>query len=187
MNGIRKFSSRILLTLLSGLVSVTISFGQLSVNTVINPPFPTNLDYYIDDLSNLYLNIINTDPGTTYRYRLEADIFGPAGITAHISYLGEPITILPLETDFYTGLQLQMLGSSSDGFENTNNLSSEQLNAITINHALPEGAYSICISAFDENGNRLSDASEGCASFDIVYIDRPEIVLPVLEDFMFFR
>ena len=55
MNGIRKFSSRILLTLLSGLVSVTISFGQLSVNTVINPPFPTNLDYYIDDLSNLYL------------------------------------------------------------------------------------------------------------------------------------
>ncbi|MBP6681624.1 MAG: hypothetical protein KA166_10540, partial [Saprospiraceae bacterium] len=185
MNGIRKFSSRILLTLLSGLVSVTISFGQLSVNTVINPPFPTNLDYYIDDLSNLYLNIINTDPGTTYRYRLEADIFGPAGITAHISYLGEPITILPLETDFYTGLQLQMLGSSSDGFENTNNLSSEQLNAITINHALPEGAYSICISAFDENGNRLSDASEGCASFDIVYIDRPEIVLPVLEDYVF--
>ena len=109
MNGIRKFSSRILLTLLSGLVSVTISFGQLSVNTVINPPFPTNLDYYIDDLSNLYLNIINTDPGTTYRYRLEADIFGPAGITAHISYLGEPITILPLETDFYTVMVLKTL------------------------------------------------------------------------------
>ena len=116
------FISRILLSLLSGMLSVTTTFGQLSVNTVINPPYPTNLDYYIDDLSNLYLNVVNTDPATTYRYRLEADISGPAGITAHIRYLGEPITILPLETNFYTGLQLQMLGSSSDGFENTNNL-----------------------------------------------------------------
>lgn len=178
-------NKRVLLSLISGLVSISISFGQLSVNTVINPPYPTNLDYYVDDLSNLYLNIVNTDPGTTYRYKLEADIYGPAGITAHIRYLGEAITILPLETHFYTGLQLQMLGSSSDGFENTNNLSAEQLDAITINHALPEGEYRICISAFDEDGNRLSDATEGCASFDIVYIDRPEILLPALDDYVF--
>lgn len=177
--------SKILMCLVAGMMSASTSLGQLSVNTVINPPYPTNLDYYIDDLSNLYLNIVNTDPATTYRYRLEADIFGPAGITAHIRYLGEPITILPLETHFYTGLQLQMLGSSSDGFENTNNLTAEQLNAITINHALPEGEYRLCISAFDENGDRLSPASEGCATFNIVYIDRPEIVLPVLDDYVF--
>ncbi len=177
--------SKILMCLVAGMMSASTSLGQLSVNTVINPPYPTNLDYYIDDLSNLYLNIVNTDPATTYRYRLEADIFGPAGITAHIRYLGEPITILPLETHFYTGLQLQMLGSSSDGFENTNNLTAEQLNAITINHALPEGEYRLCISAFDENGNRLSPASEGCATFNIVYIDRPEIVLPVLDEYVF--
>ncbi|MFZ1676269.1 MAG: hypothetical protein WAT91_03295 [Saprospiraceae bacterium] len=160
-------------------------FSQLTINTVINPPFPTDLDYYIDDLSNVYINIVNTDPSSTFRYRLEADIQGPTGITANIRYLGQTITIGPGQTQFYSGMQLRDLGMSSGGIENTHNLTEEQMSAISINHALPEGAYTICFRAFDENDNSLSDPSEGCASFELVYIDRPEIVLPIDEAFVF--
>ncbi|MBK8108879.1 MAG: hypothetical protein IPK46_00315 [Saprospiraceae bacterium] len=117
--------------------------AQLSINTVINPPYPTDLDYYLDDLSNVYINITNTT-STPYSFRFSATITGPAGIEANIQYLGAPIAISPGQTLLFTGNQISELGSTTGGIENTNNLSAEQLEAITVNHVLPEGNYTLC-------------------------------------------
>ena len=151
--------------------------AQLSVNTTINPPYPTDLDYYLDDLSNVFININNTS-ASSYQFRISARITGPAGIEASISYLGAPIPIGPGQTLLYTGNQIAALGSTTGGFENTNNLSAEQLEAITLHHVLPEGNYTICFFAYDINEQLLSDPSTGCAQFTISYIERPQIVLP---------
>ena len=103
--------------------------AQLSINTVINPPYPTDLDYYLDDLSNVFINITNTT-ATPYSFRFSATITGPAGIEANIQYLGAPIAINPGQTLLFTGNQISELGSTTGGIENTNNLSAEQLEAI---------------------------------------------------------
>lgn len=155
--------------------------AQLSINTVINPPYPTDLDYYLDDLSNVYINITNTT-ATTYNFRFSATITGPAGIEANIQYLGAPIAISPGQTLLYTGNQISELGSTTGGIENTNNLSAEQLEAITLNHVLPEGNYSICFFAYNEAEQLISDPSSGCASFTVTYIERPQIVMPENEE-----
>ncbi|HRG21712.1 MAG TPA: hypothetical protein PLQ57_11805 [Saprospiraceae bacterium] len=151
--------------------------AQLSINTVINPPYPTDLDYYLDDLSNVYINITNTT-ATPYNFRFTATITGPAGIEANIQYLGAPIAISPGQTLLFTGNQISELGSTTGGIENTNNLSAEQLEAISLNHVLPEGNYTLCFFAYNEAEQLISDPSSGCANFTITYIERPQIVMP---------
>lgn len=158
--------------------------AQLNINTIILPPYPTQLDYYLDDLSLLVLNVTNTDLTNVYKFRFEAVITGPSGITATVRYLGMPIDIQPGQTLHFTGTDLRDLGTTSDGFENTHNLSDAQLQAITFNHALPEGDYTICFFARNEVGDLISDPSNGCSDFEITYIDRPELLLP-FDDFYY--
>jgi hypothetical protein len=149
------------------------------------PPYPTNLDYYTDDLSLLVLTVINTDMVNPHMYRLEADIMGPRGITANIRYLGSTTIIQPGESQMYNGTELRELGMSSDGIEHTDNLTEEQQLAITINHALPEGDYTICFKAYDDLGVLISDPSTGCSDFTIQYVDRPEVIVPTMHEYVF--
>lgn len=155
--------------------------AQLTVNTVITPPYSSDLDFYVDDLSNVFITIQNTT-GSTYRFRFMARITGPSGIEANIQYLGEPLEITGFQTRMFNGNQLIDLGSSTGGFENTNNLTDEQLNAIDLHHAIPDGDYTICFSAIDEAGNLISDPSTGCADFTVSFIERPQIVMPSDEE-----
>jgi hypothetical protein len=175
------------LILATALMAFMLSIGpvkvaaQLTVNTVITPPYSSDLDFYIDDLSNVFITIQNTT-GNTYRFRFTARITGPSGIEANIQYLGEPLEIAGFLTRMFTGNQLSDLGSSTGGFENTNNLTDEQLNAINLHHAIPDGDYTICFSAVDETGNLISDPSTGCADFTVSFIERPQIVMPADEE-----
>lgn len=175
----KRFGLLLVLTMISCCLSAL--KAQLTINTTINPPYPTDLDYYLDDLSNVFINITNTS-ATTHQFRFSALIAGPAGIEANVGYLGAPIAIGPGQTLLYTGNQISALGSTTGGFENTNNLSPEQLEAITLHHILPEGNYTICFFAYDANEQLLSDPSSGCAQFEISYIERPQIVLPSQDD-----
>lgn len=152
--------------------------AQLSVNTVISPPYPTDVDYYLDDLSNLYVSIINTDLSRSFTYRLSAEITGPGGISGRVNYQGDYFTINPGQSTFFNGLQLRDLGMQSEDIRYSSSLTPQQERAILLNRVLPEGNYTICIFAYDQDDNLISSPSEGCADFYIQYLERPEIIIP---------
>lgn len=159
--------------------------AQIHIETIILPPYPTQLDYYTDDLSQLLLMIRNTSVTSAYAYRLEADIIGPGGISANVRYLSTIGVIQPGEIQNFNGAQLRELGMSSDGIAQTDNLTEEQRIAIAVQHALPEGDYTICFKAFNELGDLISDPSSGCTDFQIQYIDRPEMIVPAMDEIVY--
>lgn len=158
------------------LLSICTLKAQIAINTAISPPYPTDLDYYIEDLTFVYVSLNNTT-ATSQTFYLKTVVYGPSQLQATIDYL-VPFTLAAGETRVYDGRQLAEFGRTTDGFSNTNNLSEEQIQAITINRALPEGNYQICFEAYDENDVLISDPSSGCSDFEITYVDRPWIFTP---------
>ena len=148
-------------------------------NIFISAPYPISLDAYLD---NLELGIIQV----TSSYTEERPVYfsfsfretsGLVSLTSDET-LNDPVFIQP-GINIFTPEQVQNLFAdfTSDNF-NVTGLTQEEQNAILLNRQIPEGEYEICLFAFDELGNPLSDQNIDCFTFDVIYGERPNIWYP---------
>ena len=159
----------------------TISFGQsLDISIEIAPPYPVELDYYLENADNLFItmtNKLNTSQDVYYQVRLTGD----NGIDLHTfpSYKpGSPVTFQPFETKMYTGTNMSMdFPFSYPDDIDISSLTQEQYDFITFYRSLPEGTYELCVRALDYTTD--VPISVGCsASFQVLYADAPYIYMP---------
>lgn len=147
----------------------------------LSPPYPTNLDAYVDFLDQGIIEITNSNDQALEVY-FEVSLIestGKINITSN-GILGTPITIEP-GSNLLTPNDIEdIFGGLTESELITGGLSQAERDAIIINRQMPEGSYQLCIKAFDENGLPLSDpAMDGCTSFDVYFAERPVILLPV--------
>jgi len=152
----------------------------IEVTLQIIPPYPTTLDYYLNNLDqglvqvnnssladiDVYFRVSFKDEGN--RIRLE----GPNRPSEFITF-PPGVTLLTSENirDIYSEIGESDFQSSG--------LTEPQRNAIASSKQLPEGEYTLCIYAFDANMRRISDPEGmGCASFRINSTERPIITFP---------
>ena len=164
----------------------------IETEILITPPYPTNLDSYLDRIDLGVVQVTNfeaTNQEVYFSFTFE-ETSGLISINTD-GIVNEPVIIAP---------GISILGSDEiqDIFSEftsddlvISGLSQEQQNAILLNRQIPEGEYRICLKAFDVNGIPLSDPSLGCLTFDVFYGERPTIFTPyddevINTDFMFF-
>lgn len=180
---------RLRIALLTGLIFVTLNFVKaqvypIEINLILSPPFPTNLDAYEAYLEQGIIQLTNTT-GTAIEAFFQASFEEESGRVSvgTDGILGEPITINP-GTTILTPMETQDLfaGVSNDNIT-INGLSSAEQQAILISRQIPEGNYRICLTAFDINGQPLSDPDKNaCTELDITFPERPIIDIPQNED-----
>ncbi len=161
--------------------------GQaLEIQITMSPPFPTNLDAYVDRLEDGVFVVRNTTNAPVEAF-FEASLIERNGLLSITTngVLSQSIIIGAQETLILSPMEVQDIfsGLKESNFVNTG-LSREQLNNIYLSRQMPEGSYELCVKAFDANQNLLSDPSLGCASFEVLYPERPIIEMPFNEDFV---
>lgn len=151
---------------------------ETSVN--LAPPYPTNLDAYVDLMQQGIIEVTNTSNGsidTYFEVRLE-ETSGKLSIASD-GILGTPITIDPGLTMLSPQEIEELFMDLTDADFQTSGLSQAEREAILLNRQMPEGSYKICIEAFTETGEPLSDPSiDGCTYFDLFFAERPIITSP---------
>ena len=151
----------------------------IEVTISVLPPYPANLDAYVDYLEQNLVQITNSTNQAMDVY-FEASFQETSGRVSVKSngLLGPAIRVEP-------GINLLSPGDIRDLFADIgtsdfdiNGLSREQIDAILLNRQIPEGEYQLCLRAFDEMGQPLSDPSQGCTQFPVTFPERPQIMMP---------
>ncbi|MCB0603166.1 MAG: hypothetical protein KDC28_18135, partial [Saprospiraceae bacterium] len=151
----------------------------IEVSITVSPPYPANLDAYVDYLEQNLVQITNTTSQAMEVY-FEAGFQETSGRISINSngILGPAIRVEP-------GLNLLSPDDISDLFAdigssdfNINGLSQQQIDAIILNRQIPEGEYRLCLRAFSELGQPLSDPALGCTEFPVTFPERPQIIMP---------
>ncbi|MEZ5049601.1 MAG: carboxypeptidase regulatory-like domain-containing protein [Saprospiraceae bacterium] len=154
----------------------------LEIQVNLPAPYPSNLDAYADYLEYGVFQVTNTNPNSVEAYFsfLIKENSGLITISSN-GILSTPVEISS-GVNILTPSQVQGIftGFTEDNL-NTAGLSQAQRDAILLNRQLPEGSYTICITAFDAVGNPLSDPDgmNTCQYFDIYYAERPIILNPI--------
>jgi hypothetical protein len=156
--------------------------NPIVIQTVLTPPYPV---YYGDfvKLTNL-ANIVvqNTDLQNSYtiRFRMELDGGNGINLTLPQSIIPvNPISLSPGEVKVLTNDDLQSIyqGIGVDNIE----LSGVDLQKVIESQRIPDGVYSLCIQAFDnETVKPLSmSISGGCSNKMIIStLEPPTIISP---------
>lgn len=145
----------------------------------IFPPYPVELDAYAEPLERGILTVTNN--GTVaHNVRFQLQINGPQGISAESVNPTSSTRIEPGQTIVFNRANSDELGIElSESNFSTTNLSQAQRDNIIRTRVLPEGRYTICITAFDrDSGARLSAPGAGCSEIEIIYPERPIILTP---------
>ena len=152
------------------------------LNLSVAPPYAIELEAYLEYDFNVIMGVTNTaqtQKTIFFSAALEAD-YGFNAVTNDNS-MKEYIVLEPGENRTFTGDQLgELYAGFTEADINTSGISSEQLDLIYTNRILPEGEYTLCLVARDSlTGDPLSEGTPlGCASFEIVFPDRPIITHP---------
>ena len=155
--------------------------GQtLDIQLTISPPYPSNLDAYVDRLELGILSVENTTSNPVEAF-FEATLEETSGrfSVQTDGILGESVTI-ESGLNILSPIDVQTIfaGLSENDFTTTG-LTQTQIDAIYLSRQMPEGSYRICIRAFDANGTLISNDGIGnCAEFDIQFPERPIILSP---------
>ncbi|MEL6987459.1 MAG: hypothetical protein AAGK97_06475, partial [Bacteroidota bacterium] len=173
--------SKIIFGFLTFILSYNLSIGQdLNIQLTISPPYPSNLDAYVDRLELGILSVDNTtnNPIEAYFQAVLEETSGRFSVQTD-GILGDPVTIEPgLSILSPIDIQTIFAGLSENDFTTTG-LTQQQIDAIYLSRQMPEGNYRLCIRAFDEIGNLISNNLEdNCTEFEILYPERPVIISP---------
>lgn len=171
--------------LIAALLCTTMAHAQpqqVSVSLVLMPPYPIHADEVLDMGDNTLLSLQNNNPFESQTLYLSSVLNGSSGVqirTREEARPQTPIELAPGAALLITGSELQAL---------YNNYSEGELlyTGITLDdlindNTLPEGVYTLCVSAHDfYSGLLLSGPSPlGCSSpFVVVNADPPIITSP---------
>ena len=173
----------IILTIILSLLSLCKLQSQdyfIETNLLLAPPYPSNLDAYIDYLEEgiIEVNNFNNTPEEVFFSVLFEETSGLISINTN-GVLGESVLLQP-GVNIFTPEDIEtVFGGLTEENLVINGLSPEEQNAILLNRQMPEGNYRICITAFDETGTAISDPSQACVEFDIFFAERPIINSPI--------
>ena len=176
-NTLKRILTIILIIIISIASKKNIFAQDISINVLLEQPYPLELSAYTDLGDRLIVNITNTSAGS-HNIRFELNISGPNGLElpAH-SDLSNPFNIESGQTVEMNGDELWEYINFSEEDVEFGDYSRED---IMTSGMLPEGEYNLCLSAFDlESGERLSNGEpDDCFTFNLNYAERPIIILP---------
>jgi len=179
--------------LILGMIGVGIILGvqrsvaqtyPIEVNLQIPPPYPSNLDAYFDYLDRGLVQIYNTNTTSMevfFKVRLaeENNLISLSGPETQ----NESITISPGMNLLSSSQVREIFANISENDFHSNGLSDQQWTDFQLSKQLPEGAYSMCIYAYNEQNVLVSDPEgNGCMNFEITFAERPIISSPWDED-----
>ena len=166
------------------LVAAVFSFARiyaqnypLQISAQLVPPFSGYVpDYAVPGEEKFKLLCLFTDfTEPSYNFKLKIRIQGQ-GVTLQSKsyYFAGPFNITP-------GAPIQLSGADLAGLLNTNNLDFSGITLADYNHRkiLPEGFYSICVTAYDFNNPvPIQVSNEACAFAWFTLSDPPLLDLP---------
>ncbi len=170
-----------ILAIILSVFSATYSVAQYTIETniLLAPPYPTNLDAYIDYLEEgiIEVNNLSNEAQEVYFSLLFEETSGLVRVDTD-GILNEPILMQP-GINIFTPQDIESVfgGLTMDNLM-ISGLSQAEQNAIILNRQMPEGNYRICIQAFNDLGNPLSNPAGGCFDFDVYFAERPIILIP---------
>ena len=138
----------------------------IQINTVVPPPYPQTYEEAISVGENSTIIVQNTDQSTTYEVKLSVEVEGDNGISFRTLPQATPVAPLVLAPGETRNLSSQELESLYANY-NENDIQYEGFNAqeMAQNPYLPEGNYTICITALDYNTSAQlsSPQMSGCS------------------------
>lgn len=164
------------------LCALTVSAQQqpVQVSVALAPPYPTHWEDYAQMKGQIVVTLTNTSQ-TFLQLRLVPTVTGMSnGVSATLKpgyRPATPLTLGPLETKVLTGGQLQALnmGLSLQHLD----VKGVDIQQIIKTETVPEGAYDLCVRAFDFNSStQLSKDGIGCSPFNITWYDPPVVINP---------
>ncbi|MBR9920044.1 MAG: hypothetical protein GYB31_04335 [Bacteroidetes bacterium] len=173
----------LLTTLCSLFFTLRLSAQSIQVFVTVPPPYPIHLeDYY--NLSNQTIITVQNLTNEPQQIKLLSSITGDNGITANTktTYIpNTPIILNPMETRVLTGGQMKTINGNLT--ENDMDITGVSVSDVMQTEVLPEGNYTVCVSAYEYlSGELLSGSSgAGCANIWLTHYDPPEIIVPAFE------
>ncbi|MBK8699347.1 MAG: hypothetical protein IPN29_07275 [Saprospiraceae bacterium] len=159
------------------LVLVSKSVSQIEITLSGRQPYPVLAENYIEDFDVISATIRNTT-SQGIGLKMFATINGPYGLKIEsrdpscMVDIGGNIT-RTFRRGNYRDLCLEFNISDVD----YGSLTTEQKNALILGGLLPEGNYTYCLIAKDENTNEILNTS--CLEFEINFPDRPTLLSPI--------
>lgn len=169
----------VLFIFLTSSINVASQNYTIETDILISPPYPITLDSYLDLLETGVVQVTNNESANQTAY-FSFSLFETSGKLAinPTSILNDPITIEP-GINIFSPDQIESLFSSLTADDIIiSGLTPEEQNAFLLSGQLPEGEYKICLQAFNINGMPISNPSQGCSFFDVIYGERPVIINP---------
>ena len=178
----RRVNLKPLLLLVAFACTSLASLAQYPISTsiLVSPPYPTNLDAYVDMLNDGIVSVENTATQSLEVYfevsiessngKLKA---ASNGILPSAIYIDPGVKVLtPADIE-------DLFGGIGESDFTTTGLSPEERDAFLLSRQIPEGEYKRCMRAYDDLGNPLSNpAIDPCTYFDVAYAERPVILTP---------
>lgn len=173
-----------LILFMLGVILSTGLFAQSPITVTVNvlPPYPNYADELIEMNDQTIITIQNTDISNGYSIKLRAELTGNNGITVRTKESALPSSSIELsagETMVMTGEELSVFYNNYS--ENDFDFIGISREEIINNQQLPDGAYTICLRAYEyQSGIPLSATSPlGCsAPFVVLAVDPPIITYP---------
>lgn len=170
------------IALWSLLLTVGIVAQPLKITTVIQPPYPLQVEDYILQKNTKAFIIVTNTSQTTQQIRLESTVEGNNGVKASLKPGFKPlqaITIAPNESRTLNYAQLQPLYSNMT----QSNIQTEGIDpqVLVQTGMLPEGTYTICVKAYGFNDNTLLSTG-GCTTIYLSHFDPPIVIKPTANE-----
>ncbi len=175
---LNKIILAILLTTVLFLMGKSLKSQDILVNVLLEEPYSCKLSDYTNFNDRMVLTLTNnSSESKEMRITLEINSSTGVHLPSH-SDADEPVVLNSGESHTYRGVELEELGIAIN--EDDVDFGSTSWEDITLSGMLPEGNYTICVTAFDFNtGDQLSpDEPEGCYDFEIQFAERPVITEP---------
>lgn len=166
------------IALWSLLLTVGIVAQPLKITTVIQPPYPLQVEDYILQKNTKAFIIVTNTSQTTQQFRLESTVEGNNGVKSALKPGYKPlqaIAIAPNESKTLNYAQLQPLYSNMT----QSNIQTEGIDpqVLVQTGMLPEGTYTICVKAYGFNDNTLLSTG-GCTTIYLSHFDPPIVIKP---------
>ncbi|MBK9254547.1 MAG: hypothetical protein IPM42_03560 [Saprospiraceae bacterium] len=157
------------------------AIAQLSVQVMVQPPYSTKLEDYLDKGNNVIITVINTSQ-TSQQFKLIPSLKGNNGVSAEVreNFMPTgPIVMGPGESRIFNFNQLKAFNGNIQ--QNDVIMQGISLSLLESSGMLPEGLYTLCIKAIQFGGTTVLSGSSGCANFLITAYDPPVILVPAQE------
>ncbi len=174
-----RFCKIIFVLLLTGMYSAT-AWCQVNVSITLKSPYSSSIsDYY--HLENKAVIVITNSSSTALNIKLGGSIVNESrGVYIRTNPEWQPPT--PISLAPFATTTLVANADAMRFFDQSNattNANSDMLATIVRTGRLPEGAYSICVDAYDYyTGRLLSARGANCFHFELSWLDPPVITFP---------